>query len=68
MPPRDLPCWRTMYWWLRPFVRRLLFHIIHDIVLVMDRQLRKRAPQSSAELTLDLSRQPLNKEKQHALD
>jgi transposase len=47
MLPRDFPPWQTVYWWFRRFVRRLLFRVIQNIALMMDRQLRKRAPQPS---------------------
>jgi transposase len=48
MLPRDFPPWQTVYWWFRRFVRRLLFRVIHDIALMMDRQLHERNRQPSA--------------------
>src|SRR6476620_1109698 len=41
--PRDFPPWQTVYWWFRRFVRRLLFRVVHDIALMMDRQRCGRA-------------------------
>jgi putative transposase len=38
MLPHDFPPWQTVYWWFRRFVRRLLFRLIHDIALMMDRE------------------------------
>lgn len=38
MLPRDFPPWQTVYWWFRLFVRRLLFHTIHDLALMADRE------------------------------
>ena len=43
MLPRDFPPWQTVYWWFRRFVRRLLFGLIHDIALMLDRQRCGRA-------------------------
>lgn len=37
MLPKDFPPWQTVYWWFRRFVRVLLFQLIHDIALMMDR-------------------------------
>ncbi|MFS0757488.1 IS5 family transposase [Noviherbaspirillum sp. 1P10PC] len=48
MLPRDLPPWQTVYWWFRRFVRRLLFRVVHDIALMMDRLLHERNKQPSA--------------------
>jgi putative transposase len=45
MLPRDFPPWQTVYWWFRGFVRRLLFRVIHDIALMMDRQFHERNQQ-----------------------
>lgn len=38
MLPHDFPPWQTVYWWFRRFVRRLMFALIHDIALMLDRQ------------------------------
>lgn len=43
MLPRDFPPWQTVYWWFRRFVRRLMFALIHDIALMLDRQRCGRA-------------------------
>ena len=48
MLPRDFPPWQTAYWWFRRFVRRLLFRVVHDIALMMDRLLHERNKQPSA--------------------
>lgn len=48
MLPRDFPPWQTVYWWFRRFVRRLLFRVVHDIALMMDRLLHERNKQPSA--------------------
>lgn len=39
MLPHGYPPWRTVYWWFHRFVRRLMFRIIHDIALMMNRRL-----------------------------
>jgi len=36
--PKDFPPRRTVYWWFRQFVRRLLFQTIHDVALMPDRE------------------------------
>jgi transposase len=38
MLPSDFPPWQTVYWWFRRFMRQLLFHTIHDIALMADRE------------------------------
>jgi putative transposase len=38
MLPINFPPWQTVYWWFREFVRRFLFHTIHDIAVMMDRE------------------------------
>jgi putative transposase len=38
MLPHDFGPWQTIYWWFRRFVRRLLFHTIHDVALMLDRE------------------------------
>ncbi len=42
MLPRDFPPWQTVYWWFRRFVRRFLFHTIHDMALMLDRERQGR--------------------------
>jgi transposase len=37
LPVRFGP-WRTVYWWFRRFVRRLLFRTIHDAALMLGRE------------------------------
>ena len=43
MLPKDLPPWQTVYWWFRRLVRRLLFRTIHDLTLMLDREIEGRA-------------------------
>jgi transposase len=38
MLPLHFGPWQTVYWWLRRFVRRLLFRTIHDVALMLDRE------------------------------
>ena len=42
MLPVHFPPWQTVYWWFRRFVRRLLFKVIHDVALMLDRQNQNR--------------------------
>ena len=42
MLPNDFPPWQTVYWWFRRFVRRFLFHTIHDMALMLDREMQGR--------------------------
>ncbi len=42
MLPNDFPSLQTVYWHFRRFVRRFLFHTIHDMVLVLDREIQGR--------------------------
>lgn len=35
MLPKEFPPWQTVYWWFRRFVRRFMFHTIHDMALMM---------------------------------
>jgi putative transposase len=42
MLPNDSPPWQAVYWWLRRFVRRLLFRTIHDVALMLDRERQER--------------------------
>jgi len=39
MLPTNFGPWQTVYWWFRRFVRRLMFRTIHDIALMIDREL-----------------------------
>ena len=48
MLPKDFPPWQTVYWWLRRFVRVMLFRTIHDIALMMDRERTGREASPSA--------------------
>jgi len=48
MLPVHFPPWQTVYWWFRRFVRQLLFHTIHDVVLMVDRERAGRAEQPTA--------------------
>lgn len=48
MLPVHFPPWQTVYWWFRRFVRRLLFKVIHDMALMLDRQTEGREGQPSA--------------------
>ena len=42
MLPKDFPPWPTVYWWFRRFVRRFMFQTIHDVALMIDRELAGR--------------------------
>lgn len=42
MPPAHFGPWQTVYWWFRRFIRRLLFRIIHDVVLMLGREAADR--------------------------
>jgi transposase len=48
MLPKDFPSWQTVYWWFRRFVRRLLFHTIHNVALMVDRERVGREASPSA--------------------
>lgn len=48
MLPVHFPPWQTVYWWFRRFVRRLLFKVIHDVALMLDRHEQDRQRQPSA--------------------
>jgi transposase len=48
MLPINFPPWQTVYWWFREFVRRFLFHTIHDIAVMMDRERAGREASPSA--------------------
>jgi transposase len=48
MLPHDFPPGQTVYWRFRRFVRRLLFRLIHDIALMLDREQCGRAAQPTA--------------------
>jgi putative transposase len=38
MLPVHFPPWQTVYWWFRRFTRRMLFRLIHDIAVMLDRR------------------------------
>ncbi|KAA1053941.1 Transposase [Azospirillum argentinense] len=40
MLPKDFLPWQTVYWWFRRLVRRLLFRTIHDLALMLDREIK----------------------------
>ena len=42
MLPNDFPPWQTVYWHFRRFMRRFLFHTIHDMALMLDRESQGR--------------------------
>ncbi len=44
MLSHDFPPWQTVYWWFRRLMRRLLFRTLHDVVLMLDRELAGRQP------------------------
>lgn len=48
MLPVHFPPWQTVYWWFRRFVRRLLFKVIHDVALMLDRQNQGKQEHPSA--------------------
>jgi transposase len=48
MLPKDFPAWQTVYWWFRRLMRRFLFRTLHDVVLMLDRELEGRLPCPSA--------------------
>lgn len=48
MLPKDFPPWQTVYWWFRRLMRRLLFRTIHDVALMLDRELEGREQSPSA--------------------
>lgn len=48
MLPNDFPPWQTVYWWFRRLVRRLLFRTIHDLALMLDRELAGRSASPNA--------------------
>lgn len=48
MLPVHFPPWQTVYWWFRRFVRRLLFNVIHDVALMLERHNQSRSGQPSA--------------------
>lgn len=57
MLPKDFPAWQTVYWWFRQLVRRFLFQTIHDVVLMLDRELVGRQAQPECRR----GRQPLSR-------
>ena len=48
MLPVHFGPWQTVYWWRQCFVRRLLFHTIHDIALMLDHEQSGREASPSA--------------------
>ncbi|MFM0028405.1 IS5 family transposase [Paraburkholderia madseniana] len=48
MLPNDFPPWQTVYWWFRRLVRRFLFRTLHNVVLMLDRELAGRQHCASA--------------------
>ncbi|EHP39620.1 ISRSO1-transposase [Cupriavidus basilensis OR16] len=48
MLPKDFPGWQTVYWWFRRLMCRFLFQTLHDVVLMLDRELEGRQPRPSA--------------------
>lgn len=48
MLPIHFGPWQTVYWWFRRLTRRLLFAILHDVALMLDRQQQGRQRQPSA--------------------
>lgn len=42
MLPKDFPPWQTVYWWFRRLMRWFLFRTLHDVVLMLDRELAGR--------------------------
>jgi transposase len=52
MLPKDFPAWQTVYWWFRRLVRRLLFRTVHDLTLMLDREVEGR-PASPTAAILD---------------
>ncbi len=48
MLPIHFGPWQTVYWWFRRLTRRLLFAILHDVTLMLDRERQGRSPQPTA--------------------
>lgn len=48
MLPHEFPPWQTVYWWFRRFVRQLLFRLLHDMALMIDRQRAGRHAEPTA--------------------
>ena len=48
MLPIHFGPWRTVYWWFRGFVRRLLFRTPHEVALMLDRERAGREASPSA--------------------
>lgn len=48
MLPIHFGPWQTVYWWFRRLTRRMLFAILHDVTLMLDRQQQGRHKQPSA--------------------
>ena len=45
MLPTHFPPWQTVYWWFQGLVRSILFQVIHDLALMLDRQAQGRDEQ-----------------------
>ena len=48
MLPNDFPPRQAVYWYFRLFVRRFLFHTIHDMELMLDREMQGREASPTA--------------------
>ena len=48
MLPVHFPAWQTVYWWFRKLLRRFLFQTIHDIAVMIDRELQGREASPNA--------------------
>jgi putative transposase len=48
MLPIHFPPWQSVYWWFRRLARRLMFHTIHDVALMIDRAQAGREIEPSA--------------------
>lgn len=46
MQPKGFPARQTVCWWFRQLMRRFLFQTLHDVVLMLDRELegKQRLP------------------------
>jgi transposase len=51
MLPKDFPPWQTVYWWVRRFVRLMLFRTIHDIALSNSTPLTDVRPPSASAIS-----------------
>ena len=48
MLPIHFGPWQTVYWWFRRLTRRMLFAVLHDVTLMLDRHAQGREPCPSA--------------------